>query len=88
MNTAAFFPALFFQNKSVLLRNLRRHVGLDRLVGVYENVEIDHQLLDQLEIFYPELRRQLFHNDRRLDCDDVLRLFLDWRSSFRGRSIS
>src|SRR5207302_8754990 len=58
VNTAAFFAAFFFQNESVLLRNLCRNIGLDRLVGVDENVEIVHQLLDQLEIFYPELDRK------------------------------
>ena len=74
VNAAAFFAAFFFENKSVLLRNLRRDIRLDRLVGVYENVEIVHQLLDELEIFQPELRRQILHDDRRLDVNDVLRL--------------
>src|SRR5205814_4785420 len=74
VNTAAFFTALFLQNESVPLRNLGRHIGLDRLVGVYENVEIIHQLLDQLKIFHPELRRQLFGDDRRLEDRKSTRL--------------
>ena len=58
VNAAAFFAPFFFKNKSVLLRNLRRDIRFNCLVGVYENVEVIHQLLDQLEIFQPQLRRQ------------------------------
>src|SRR5437763_16845781 len=82
VNTAAFFTALFLQKESVPLRNLGRHIGLDRLVGVYENVEIIHQLLDQLKIFHPELLRQLFCSDRRLDFVGVLMFFLFEWSNF------
>ena len=85
VNAASFFAPFFFQNKSVPLRNLRRDIRFNCLVGVYENVEVIHQLLDQLEIFHPELRRQFLDDDRRFDGDDVLRFFFDRRCDFGGR---
>ena len=71
VNAAAFFAPLHFENKAVLLANLRRDVRLDRLVLVREDVEVVHQLLDELEIFQPELRRQILDDDRRLDVNDL-----------------
>ena len=49
VHAAAFFAAFHFENESVLSANLCRDVGLDRLVRVGENVEVIHQLLDELE---------------------------------------
>ena len=57
VNAAAFFAAFHFENEAVLLANLRRDFRLDRLVRIRENVEVIHQLLDELEIFHAELRR-------------------------------
>ena len=82
MNAAAFFAAFHFENESVCLANLRRDVGLDRLVLVRENIQL-HQLLDQNVVLDPELRGQIAHDDRRLDVNDLLRL--DFRGWFRCR---
>ena len=71
VHAAAFFAALHFENETVLVANLRRHFRLDRQVRVGENVEVIHQLLDELEIFQPELGREILDDDRRLDVDDL-----------------
>ena len=44
VNAGAFFAALLFENEAVALRDLRRDVGLDRLVEVGENVEASSAL--------------------------------------------
>ena len=88
VNAAAFLAAFFFQNKSVSLRNLRRDIGLDRLVRVRENIEVIHQLFDQLEIFQTELRRQILHNDRRLDMMTFFGSSSTGGATFRRLSIS
>jgi hypothetical protein len=36
VNAASFFPALFFENESVALSDLRRDIGFDRLIDVRE----------------------------------------------------
>ena len=54
---------------------MRRDFRLDRQVRVGENVEVIHQLLDELEIFQPELRGQIFDDDRRLDVNDLATVF-------------
>ena len=87
VDAAAFFAALHFENEAVFLANLGRDVGLDRQVRVRENVEVIHQLFDELEIFHAELQRQILHDDRRLDVNDlaaVLGLF-DGFGRFAGR---
>ena len=61
----------------------RRDIGLDRLVRVRENVEVVHQLLDELEIFQAELRRQILDDDRRLDVNDLAAI-LGFGFDFRG----
>ena len=50
VNAGAFFAALLFQNEPVILRDLRRNIGLDRLVDVGEDV-VRHQLCDDLMRF-------------------------------------
>ena len=80
VNAAAFFAALFLENESVVLRDLRRDIRLDRLIDVRENVE-RHQLGDELVRFQTELRRELLHDDRRLDVNDVLRPALPLRGA-------
>ena len=72
VHPASFFPALFFENESVALSDLRRDIGLDRLIDVRENIEV-HQLGDELVRFQTKLDRKLLHDDRRLDMDDLLR---------------
>ena len=47
VNASALFAALFFQNEPVILRDLRRDIGLDCLVHVGEDV-MRHQLGDEL----------------------------------------
>ena len=69
----AFFAALHLEDEAVVLANLRRDLRLDRLVDVRENVK-RHQLGDELVRLQAELDRQLLHDDRRLDVDDLLRL--------------
>ncbi len=71
VHARAFFAALFFENESVALGDLRRDVGLDRLIDVRENIEC-HQLGDELMRFQTKLGRKLLHNDRRLDVNDFL----------------
>src|SRR5881397_1061805 len=72
-------PALFFENESVALGDLRRDIGLDRLIDVRKNIEC-HQLGDELMRFQTKLSRKLLHNDRRLDVNDFLcrRLGFGW----------
>ena len=50
VNAGAFFAALLFQNEPVVLRNLRRNIGLDCLVDVGENI-VRHQFGDDLMRF-------------------------------------
>ena len=50
VDAAAFFTALFFENKTVVLANLGRDVGLNCLIDIRENVET-HQLRDELMRF-------------------------------------
>ena len=45
VNTAAFFPPLFFQNEAVVFRNFGSDIGLDCLIDVGENI-MRHQLRD------------------------------------------
>ena len=54
VNAGAFFAALFFKNKPVILRDLRRDIGFDCLVNVGEDV-VSHQLSDELMRFQPKL---------------------------------
>ena len=88
VHAASFFPALFFENESVALSDLRRDIGFDRLIDVRENIEV-HQLGDELVRFQTKLGRELLHNNRRLDVNDVLRGRFGFGSSrFNcGRSI-
>ena len=83
VHAAAFFAALHFENEAVLVANFRRHLGLHRQVRIRENVEVVHQLLDELEIFQPELRRQILDDDRRLDVNDLASI-LGFGFDFRG----
>ena len=71
VNAAAFFADFLLENKAVALRDLRRDVGLDRLIEVGENIDV-HQLCDELMRFQSEIRGELFNDDRRLDVNDVL----------------
>ena len=85
VNAGPFFPALFFQNEPMALRNLGGDVRLDRLIDVGKNVEA-HQLGNQLMRFQSKLCRQLLHNDRRLDVNDIFRLgFLFFGRNSRRR---
>ena len=79
VNATTFFAPLFFQDESVPLRDPRGHVGFDRLIGINENVEVIHQLLDELKIFQAELRCQLLDDDWGLDGDDILELLFNRR---------
>ena len=45
VNTAAFFPPLFFQKEPVVFCNLRSDIGLDCLIDVGKNI-MRHQLRD------------------------------------------
>jgi hypothetical protein len=89
VNAGAFLAAFHLENETVLRANLRRDVGLDRQIRVRKNIEVVHQLLDELEIFHAELLRQIFHDDRRFDVNDFLRLDLGLnccgRYVWRGR---
>ena len=84
----AFFAALFFENEAVTLGDLGGDIGFDRLIDVRENIEV-HQLGDELVRFQAKLGRELLHNNRRLDVNDVLRGRFGFGSSrFNcGRSI-
>jgi hypothetical protein len=77
VHAGAFFAPFFFENESMVLTNLGGDVGFDRLIDVGENVE-RHQLSNELMRFEAELRCQLFHDDRRLNVNDLLRLFCQW----------
>ena len=83
VHAAAFFAAFHFENEAVLVANLRRDVGLHRQVRIRENVEVVHQLFDELEIFQPELRREILDDDRRLDVNDLASVF-GFGFDFRG----
>ena len=85
VHSAAFFAAFHLEDKTVLGANLRRDVRLDGLILIRENVQL-HQLLDQDVVLDPELNRQIAHNDRRLDVNDLLRLFFGCRRSLRSLS--
>ena len=50
VNARALFAAFFFENKPMVLANLRCDVRLDRLIDIREDVEI-HQLGDELVRF-------------------------------------
>ena len=50
VNAGPFFAALFFQNEPVILRDLRRNIGLDGLVDVSKDV-VRHQFRDELMRF-------------------------------------
>src|SRR5712691_8108437 len=71
VHAATFFAALHLENKAVLLANFRGDFGLYRQVRVRENIEIIHQLFDELEIFHAERRREFFYDDRRFDVNDL-----------------
>ncbi len=71
VHAAAFFAAFHLEDEAVLLANFRRHFGFHRQVGIRENVEVVHQLADELEILQPELRREILDDDRRLDVNDL-----------------
>ena len=87
VNAAAFFAPFLFENEAVLLANLRRDIRLDRQIRVGENVVIIHQLLDELEIFQAQLRRQILDDDRRLDVNDFLRLVFSFTVADSGVSV-
>ena len=87
VDTPAFLAPFFFENESVTFGNLRCDIGLDRLIDVREDVE-RHQFGDELMRFQTELDRELLHNDRRLDVNDVLRRRFGFgRSRFNGRAV-
>ena len=52
VHTAAFFAAFHLEDETVFVANLCRHFGLYRQIRIRENVEVIHQLLDELEIFH------------------------------------
>ncbi len=85
VHAATFFAALHFENEAVLVAHFRRHLGLYCQVRIRENVEVVHQLLDELEILQTELRREILDDDRRLDVNDlapILGLGFDFRGPF------
>src|SRR5262249_13010094 len=74
MPTCPFLPTLFFENKAVVLRDLRRHIRLNRLVLVRKNLEPVHQFFNELEIFQAKLRREFPYDNRWLDMENFLLL--------------
>src|SRR4029077_20920509 len=70
MNAGAFFASLFFQNKTVTLGDLRRDIGLDRLIDIGKNV-MAHQLGNELVRLQTKFRRELFNNNGRFDMNDI-----------------
>ena len=87
VHAATFFAALHFENEAVFLANFCRDFRLHRQVRVRENIEVVHQLLDELEIFQPELCREILDDDRRLDVDDLAAVlgFVDVRCQIHFR---
>ncbi len=83
VHAAAFFAALHFENEAVLVAHFRRHLGLHRQVRIRKDVEVVHQLFDELEIFQAELRREILDDDRRLDVNNLASI-LGFGFDFRG----
>ena len=83
VHAAAFLAAFHLEDETVVRANLRCDVRLNRLGRVCENVEIN-QLFDQDVILDPELSREIPHDDRRFDVNDLLR-FCVFR--FRGSGL-
>ena len=83
VHAAAFFAALHFENEAVLVAHFRRHFGLHRQVRIRKDVEVVHQLFDELEIFQAELRREILDDDRRLDVNNLASV-LGFGFDFRG----
>ncbi len=71
MDAAAFFATLHLEDEAVFVANLGRDFRLHGQVRVGENVEVVHQLFDELEIFQAELGREILDDDRRLDVNDL-----------------
>jgi hypothetical protein len=51
VDAAAFFAAFHLKDEAVFVANFCRDFRLYRQVRVRENVEVIHQLFDELEIF-------------------------------------
>src|SRR5213079_3209670 len=74
------------EDEAVLLANFCRYIRLDRLGrAARENVEVGHQLFDELIRFQTKLGGQFLDDDRRLDVNDLLWLDL-WLRGWRGDS--
>ncbi len=87
VHTATFFAALHFESKAMLVAHFRRHLGLYCQVRIRENIEIVHQLFDELEILQAELGCEILDDDRRLDVNDfatILGLGFHFRCFFTG----
>ena len=71
MNAAALFALLLLEDEAVLLTDLRGHFRVDRGFAVLrEDLELD-EVLDDLEELQAHAVRQVLHQDRRLDVDDL-----------------